>query len=127
MVLSFTNHVIDVYGFHPTLGNLPSIPIATVAMVAMDSMGNEVVLVIHEALYFGELMHHSLLSVNQVRSYDVPLWDNPCDPYHRLSIEAGNSVFEMEAEGIVIFIDTRSPTADELNSLPQIEITSSAR
>lgn len=71
-------------------------------------------------------MHHSLLSVNQVRSYDVPLWDNPCDPYHRLSIEAGNSVFEMEAEGIVIFIDTRSPTADELNSLPQIEITSSA-
>ena len=124
MVLSYSNHVIDVFGFHPSLGTLPSIPIATVATVAVDSMGQEVVLVIHEALFFGDFMQHSLLSVNQVRSYDVPLWDNPCDPYHKLSIEAEDSVIEMQAEGIVIYTDTRSPTAEELKTLPQIEILS---
>ena len=86
MVLSYSNHVIDVFGFHPSLGT--STPIAMVATVAVDSMGQEIVLVIHKALYFGDLMHHSLPSVNQVRSYEVPLWDNPCDPYHKLSIEA---------------------------------------
>ena len=97
-----------------------------VVTVVVDSMGKEVVLVIHEALFFGDLMHHSLLSVNQVRSHDVPLCDNPCDPYHKLSIEAENSIIEMHAEGIVIFADTRSPTVEELESLPHFEITSSA-
>ena len=86
VVLSYSNHVIDAFGFYLSLGT--SISIATVATVAVDLMGQEIVLVIHAALYFGDLIHHSLPSVNQVRSYEVPLWDNPCDPYHKLSIEA---------------------------------------
>ena len=90
VVLSYSNHVIDAFGFYLSLGT--SISIATVATVAVDLMGQEIVLVIHAASYFGDLMHHSLPSVNQVWSYEVPLWDNPCDPYHELSIEAGDSV-----------------------------------
>ena len=81
---------------------------------------------IHADSYFGDLMHHSLSSVNQVRSYDVPLWENPCDPYQKLSIEAGDSVIEMQAEGIVTFVDARSPMVEELKTLPHIEIISSA-
>ena len=127
VVLSYTNHVIDVYGFHESLGTMPSVPIATVATVAIDSKGNEVVLVIHEALFFGDMMNHSLLCVNQAWSYGVPVWDNPCDPYHKLGIEADGTNVEMQADGIVIFVDTRSPTLEELKTLPQIELTSSAR
>jgi len=66
VVLKFTNQVIDVYGFHNSLGALKAIPITSVAMLATDSRGKEIILVIHEALYFGDLMNHTLLSVNQV-------------------------------------------------------------
>ena len=126
VVLKFTNHVIDVYGFHDSLGALKSIPIASVATLAIDSKGKEVILVIHEALYFGDRMNHTLLSVNQLRAFDVSVWDNPCDPNHSLSIEADNSTVEMKVDGIVVYVDTRSPTKEELNTLPHVVLTSEA-
>jgi len=126
VVLSYTNQVIDVFGFHDSLGALKAIPIASVATLATDTNGNEVILVIHEALYFGDKMQHTLLSVNQARAYDVSIWDNPCDPNHSLSIEASGTTVEMRIEGIVVYADTRSPTADELKTLPHVELTSSA-
>ena len=42
------------FGFHDSLGALKSVPIASVATLATDAKGNEVILVLHEALYFGE-------------------------------------------------------------------------
>ena len=124
--MNFTNQVIDVYGFHDSLGALKAVPIASVATLAVDSEGREVILVIHEALYFGDRMNHTLLSVNQVRAYDVSVWDNPCDPNHSLSIEASDATVEMQVDGIVVYADTRSPTKEELQTLPRVELTSAA-
>ena len=124
VVLSYTNQVIDVFGFHDSLGALKSVPIASVATLATDSKGKEVILVLHEALYFGDKMQHTLLSVNQARAYDVSVWDNPCDPNHPLSIEASDTTVNMQVEGIVVFVDTRSPTKAELKDLPHVELTS---
>ena len=40
VVLSYSNHVIDAFGFHLSFGT--SISIATVATVAVDLMGQEI-------------------------------------------------------------------------------------
>ena len=126
VVLEYTNNVVDVFGFHQSLGALKAIPIATVATLAHDSNGTEVILVMHEALYFGEKMRHTLLSVNQVRAHGVGLWDNPCDPHHKLGLETSGTTVDLEMDGIITFTDTRSPTEAELKALPHIELTSDA-
>jgi len=112
VVLAYTNHVVDVFGFHDSLGTMKAVPIATVATVATECNGNDVILVLHEALYFGDKMHHTLLSVNQACSFGTEVWDNPCDPHHDLSIVVDDSKVGMLIEGIVTYVDTCSPTKD---------------
>ena len=65
---------------------MKSVPIASVATVATDIDGRDVLLIVHEALWFGAAMSNSLLSSNQVRSSGVRIWENPCDTAHILSI-----------------------------------------
>jgi len=65
-VLEYSNQIIDVYGFHCELGPMKSVPTALVATVAMDLNGRNILLIIHEALWFGDAMQHFLLFSNQV-------------------------------------------------------------
>ena len=69
-------------------------------------------------------MNHILFSVNQARAFNVSIWDNPCDPNHNLSIEASGTTVNMQIQGIVVYVDTRSPTKAELKALPHVELTS---
>ncbi len=41
VVVEFTNHVINVYPYHKDLGKMKSVPIASVATLAMDLNGQE--------------------------------------------------------------------------------------
>ena len=126
VVLSFTNQVIDVYAFCQELGPMTSVPIASVATLATDKDGREVILVINEALWFGQQMDHSLISSNQVRANEVELWDNPCDSLHEMCIynPASDYPVPLEMDGIVAFAETRAPTTDEIRNLPHVELTS---
>ena len=86
VVLEFTNNVIDVYPYHKDLGQMASVPIASMATLVTDVDGQECFFVINEAFWFGPTMEQTLIFTNQVHSYVVQLWDNPCDPHHRLLI-----------------------------------------
>lgn len=70
IVLEFTNHGIYVYPFCDKLSLMKLVPIALVATPASDINGEEVILVIHVALCFGQRMDHTLLSSNQVCAYN---------------------------------------------------------
>ena len=127
VVLSFTNQVIDVYAFCQELGPMKSVPIASVATLATDENGTEVILVINEALWFGQQMDHTLISSNQVRANNVELWDNPCDP-RGMSVfnPASKNPIPLEMDGIVAYAETRAPTTEEIRNLPHVELTSDA-
>ena len=107
---------------------MKSIPIASVATLATDSNGQDCIYVINEALWFGSTMENTLISSNQVRAFDVQLWDNPCDTNHDTYIHNTTSdhILPMEMDGIICFAETRAPTIDEINSLPTVHLTSSA-
>ena len=106
VVLEFTNSVVDVHPYHKDLGMMKSVPIATVATLVTDAAGQQCILVINEALWFGPTMKHSLISTNQVRSYDVHLWDNPCDPVHCPAIHntTTDRLVPLEMDGIVAYV-----------------------
>ena len=126
VVLEFTNSVVDVFPYHKDLGKMASVPIATVATLVTDKEGQQCIFVINEALWFGPTMKNSLISTNQVRSYDVQVWDNPCDPVHPPCIHNTTTthLVPLEFEGIVAFVESRAPTDKELDSLPLVHITS---
>jgi hypothetical protein len=59
--------VCQVQGFHKSFDAIPNIPVATVATVWDDqNTGLSYILIIHQALYFGAQLDHSLINVNQI-------------------------------------------------------------
>ena len=82
---------------------MASVPIAAVATLVTDADGQQIIIIINEALWFGPTMRHTLVSTNQVRSYGVQLWDNPCNPHHPLAIlnTTTSHLVPLEMDGIV--------------------------
>eukprot|EP00956_Cyclotella_meneghiniana_P037688 scaffold143025_cov53-Cyclotella_meneghiniana.AAC.1 len=59
-VLSLTGQTCDVSGFHQSFDAIHDIPVAQVATAMTLENGETVILIINEALYFGNQMDHSL-------------------------------------------------------------------
>ena len=87
----------------------------------------EYILVFHEALYMGDTLEHSLINLNQFRSFGVIVQDNPFanTPF---GIEDPSSAITIPLStlGTVIYADTRSCTDDDLSCLPHIVLSSDA-
>lgn len=84
-------------------------------------------LTINQALWYGIKMDHSLINPNQLRSYGVPVWDNPFDADRELSIEATDAVtIPLSQMGTKTLFNSRVPSDDELQdpALMRIELTS---
>jgi hypothetical protein len=129
VILEYTGRTAEVEPYSP---DYPSkqVPIATVA-TAYDcpTSGATYVLIINEALYFGDSLSFSLLSPNQLRDNDVLV-----DERHRQ--HARDSIFGIHVpcvplkipftlEGVVAGFDSRPPTQDELDDTSlHVEITS---
>jgi hypothetical protein len=77
-LLWYTDHSVSVSPFIGEYKPLKNIPIGTIA-TAWDNPkdGMTIILVIHEALYFGEHMPHSLLCPNQLCSNGIIINDMP--------------------------------------------------
>ena len=109
---------------------MEDIPIVTVA-TAYDcpTTGRVFVLVINEALYFGDKMQHSLLCPNQLhanglRVDDCPAQYNP-QSSHSIRIPENNLVIPLTMRGVISGFLTRVPTEDEIADLQlHVELTS---
>ena len=79
----------------------------------------------NESLYYGDKLDHSLINPNQLRAYGIPLWDNPFDPTHSLSIEVNPTLcISLRAFGTKVAFCTRVPTSVELRTCEHIQMTS---
>jgi hypothetical protein len=70
--------ICSVKGFHQSFAPIHEIPVATVA-TAWDDLesGQTFILIIHQALYFGKQLDHSLVNPNQIRVTGIPVCDDP--------------------------------------------------
>ena len=74
-----------------------------------DDLGTNTtyILVINEALYYGNKLDHSLINRNQVRAYGIDFWDNPFDQQRGLTIALNDKVkIPMQAMGTKILYKT---------------------
>ena len=89
--------------------------------------GEAFIIIINEALYYGDKLDHSLINPNQVRHNGVGFWDNPYDQAHKLEIEIyeKNVSIPMQYYGTKLAFESTTPTEHELNVLPHVTLTSS--
>ena len=80
-------------------------------------------LVLHEALWMDDTLHHTLVNSNQLLHYGVRVQDNPMSE-SPLSIitEDGDFSMELLMEGNIIFDNTHTTSDKKLREYPHINL-----
>jgi hypothetical protein len=119
-----TGMMCSVKGFHQSFEPIHEIPVATVATAWDDPQsGQTFILIIHQALYFGRQLDHSLINPNQIRVTGIPVCDDPFDRYRKLGIETDMVQIPFRTDGNTIYFVSRVPTQEELDDCPYITLT----
>jgi hypothetical protein len=119
---------VKVYGYDRSKAS-EDIPIATVATLWNDpDDGQPYILVIHEALYFGEKIKDTLLNPNQLRANGLIVEEVPCqyDEQSRHSIidEREGLTIPLDMNGVFSGFNSRKPTHAEYREYPHVILTS---
>ena len=124
----YTGQQCAVQGFHDDFAPVPNVPVATVATTWSDPLtGKGYILIIHETLYFGNTLDHSLINPNQLRHYGIIVHDNPyeLDPNRTMGIEIDDDArLPFQSQGSTVFFTTRYPDDDEMELYPHVVLTS---
>jgi hypothetical protein len=119
-----TGMTCSVQGFHQSFAPIPEIPVATVATAWDDpTTGQTFILVIHQALYFGTKLDHSLINPNQIRITGIPVCDDPFDRHRSLSIDLCDFTVPFSTDGNTIYFDSQVPTVEEMENCQYISLT----
>lgn len=127
-ILEYHGQEVEVSGFAITMKPLTNIPIVKAA-IAYDcpKTGETVILIINQALYFGNQLSHILLNPNQLRAYDIRV-DIPRHlsktSAHAIIIEQEKFNIPLNLKGIISYFDARTPTDDEIMNCQHIILTS---
>lgn len=122
LVIEYTNQSCDVRGFANTSEHR-QVPIVTgaTAFVRPDT-GENVILIVNQALYLGEHVEQSLLNPNQIRFDGNQVQDDPTKP--RLGITTEDGMFiSMQQYGTLIGMMSYCPTFQEYESLERYTLT----
>jgi len=130
LLIEYDGRVVTVSPYHDEYEPM-RVKIATVATLWEDPRdGQSYILVIHEALYFGDRLKQTLLNPNQMRANgliveDVPRqFDN--NSSHSIKVPKLGKTIPLTLNGIISTFTSSKPTWEEYNTLPHIELTSSA-
>jgi len=106
----YTGQHCEAYGFHSDLSPINNVPIATVATAWSDPhTGESYIIIINEALYFGDGMDHSLVNPNQIRAFGLEVYDNPyeSDPNRSMGIMLNDfKKLPFRSDGSTIYFTT---------------------
>jgi hypothetical protein len=122
--------VADVAGFHPDMEKMKDIPIVTVATAIDLSHVNEtVILVFHEALYFGKRMEESLLNPNQMRAQGIVVDTCPKQfsngkSMHGIYFPDDDLFLPLRMHGVISYLSTYLPTEHQMETCRWIVMSS---
>lgn len=125
-VLHYTGRECDVSPYTDAYESIKSVPIAQAATAwTSQTSGITYILVFNEGLWMGDKMDHTLINPNQLRHYGVKVQDNPFDdaPLY-LMTEDGDFALPLAVQRTNIMADTRTPTAEELQTCQHIILSS---
>ena len=118
-LLELTGEKVNVFPFSDDLPAVQEVSIGTALSIwESPSNGQIWMLVIHEALYFGDRLKESLLCPNQIRAagnlvQDAPIQFDSSSTTHSITIP-GKLEIPLEMHGVISHLHTRKPMADEI-------------
>ena len=131
-----TGHRVSVAPYNSSYKPMPDIPIATAGTVYDDpDTGTSILLVLHQALWFGSKLEETLVCPNQIRANGHRVDDTPRQfsgqSIHGMMTETestGQKIFiPFELNGVISRFGTRLPTQEELDgSIDRIILTNEA-
>jgi hypothetical protein len=130
-VLSETMRTVDVLSFISDLGAVAEVPICTCAVAYDDPRTyTTMILVFHQALYFGERLPHNLicpfqLRMNGIKVDECPrfLNDDRDDQSHSIYSPSEDFVLPLTLDGVISYFPSRKPTEKELQTCHRIVLT----
>ena len=126
-ILRYTSRTADIYPYNNTYTPIQDFPIVSCATAYTNIYGITYILVINEALFYGEKLDHSLLNPNQLRHNHIGYWDNFYDKANPLNIEIPDTLtIPLHVNGTKISFTSRTPTNNELANYMHIELTNVA-
>ena len=122
--IAYTNKSADVYPYNESYEPLENVPIVSAATAFDHPDGNTYILVVNDALYYGEKMGHSLINPNQIRHAGLDFLDNPMRD-NELYFEADKDVkIPLRYKGTKYLFASRVPTEKEMRECIHFHITS---
>jgi hypothetical protein len=124
-----TGESVNVHSFTPEQSPLHKIKIGSAATSYICEGGEIVVLVINQALLFGDRLPNSLINPKQLRAYGHVVEDAPrqfsSNSTHSISILGeGGFVIPLEMKGVISCFASHRPTDHELETCRRIVLTS---
>jgi Reverse transcriptase (RNA-dependent DNA polymerase) len=128
LIINETDRFVNATPFIKSLGMVKKVPIVSAAIAYDDPRSGKVyILVIHQALYFKEMIR-CLLCPMQLRLHDVTinerpkfLTDKPIDTDHTIIIE--DLIIPLEIHKVSSFFYARKPSLKEYNECERLELT----
>ena len=131
VMLEDSGVTVNVSPFTNEYASIKNVPIGTCATSLELENGEVLVLIIHQALFFGDRLPFTLLNPNQLRDNgitveDVPRQFNENSRHSIIVPPAGGEelVIPLQLNGVISFINTRRPTQKELEENVYVELTS---
>jgi hypothetical protein len=128
-VLEIYGQVAQVPGFAESMTPLQDIPIVKAALAYdMPETGEVIVLIINQALYFGDALSNVLLNPNQLWLNNITVDDVPkhlsTKSTHSIIINEENLTIPLKLNGIISYFNARTPTNDKINNCSHIILAS---
>ena len=115
--LSFTGELCDVSPYTDAYEPMKNVPICSGATAFRHpDTGETFILIIHEALWFGDKLDHSLINPNQVRSNGFRLSDDPFDITRDFGLEVDHeTLIPFDVHGSIIYFESFVPSHDDIH------------
>ena len=127
VILQYTGKVSNVSSYRDDYEIEKDVPIVHAATAWQSKETGQVyILVLHEFLWMGDSMSHTLWNPNQFRHFGTKVQDNPMSNEPLWIVTEDNEFcMELETVGTIVCVDTHALTEQELNNYPHIILSSS--
>ncbi|KAI2489216.1 Reverse transcriptase (RNA-dependent DNA polymerase) [Fragilaria crotonensis] len=123
-VLEFTGQFCSVAPFSMEYSPKVNVPVAKCASTYLcPTTGQSVLLIVDQALWFGDDLHTSLINPHQIRSFGYSVCDDQWDPHRALGIDTESFFIAFHPDGPNLYFESRVPTLWELDNLFPITLT----
>jgi hypothetical protein len=124
-----TGESVNVHSFTPEQSPVKTVPIGTAATSYVCNDGEVVVLVLNQALLFGDRLPNSLLNPNQLRAFghvveDAPRQYDPNSSHSIKLLDDEEVVIPLVMKGVISCFSSHKPSDHELETCRRIILTS---